>query len=43
MESQNGINQKGKYVKDCLPAKNNNVVCFCGNIISVVMSEALKE
>lgn len=43
MKSQSGINQKGKYVKGCLLAKNNNVVCFCSNIISVVMSAALEE
>lgn len=43
MESQSGINQKRKYVKGCLLAKNNNVVCFCSNIISVVMPAALEE
>lgn len=42
MESETSNNQKGKYAKGCLQAKNNNVVCFCSDIISVVMSAALK-
>lgn len=43
MESETSNNQKGKYAKGCLQAKNNNVVCFCSNVISVVMSAALKD
>lgn len=28
MESDSSNNQRGKYVKGCLQAKNNHVVCF---------------
>lgn len=43
MKSQSCINQKGKYVKGCLQAKNNNAVCVCSNIISLVKSETLEQ
>lgn len=36
-------NQKGKYVKGCLQATDNNAVCVWRNIISLVKSEALEE
>lgn len=35
--------ERGKYVKGCLQAKNNNAVCVCSNIISLVKSAALEE
>ena len=43
MKSPSSINQKGKYVKGCLQAKDNNAVCVCRNIISLIKSEALEE
>ncbi len=35
--------KKGKYVRGCLQAKNNNAVCVCSNIISLVKSETLEQ
>lgn len=43
IKSKSFNNQKGKYVKGCLQAKDNNILCVSRNIISLVKPEALEE